>query len=965
MATLQQNRVLGGVEFRAVDTSGSLPPDRWALVDSVCLPNKAVARVGVLLRLLEDEQADQRADAVFVPYRTIAALEDTERRQVGLPQDCGVSLELSGTGAFADSDFSIERKLLHPNGRLVVAPEREGCFLRIGGKEFVLAEPLYSIWEAVERFNAASGDGIENRLRSWAEIAQHLPSEVQLGRELERVRFVLATGFSLHPFRNERGEPDVDPVLGRWTERREGLADPVRAFDDQVLPPARQHDFASRFRALSEVKHRYALGTGTFVVLSTLVERALRVVREVQKADPGTRRRFLTRPAAFLRDALEEEAEGERQEPEGSWVDEVFFDEGLSERVKGIGVWEPKVLPWLKASGEEWLPEDTGLQIDGHRVAIPPEKAPALLDQVRRARTEGHESVEFDGQRIPASEGTEKALEELIAAADARGVPAEERPLPPQPAGKLTLLIIDNLEQLGFRMEPRPGRGAAEGGPAALSARLLPHQEAGLRWLLDHWASGSPGALLVDDMGLGKTLQALAFLACIREVMEAGRWPRRPLLVVAPTGLLRNWLDEHRKHLEGAGLGVPLEAYGSELRQLRTARDREGGELATGLPSLDVASLGRADWVMTTYETLRDYQHSFARVHWAAAVFDEAQKIKNPAAGLTDAAKAMKQDFTLILTGTPVENRIEDLWCVVDTARPGGLGALKEFSARFRGESADEVFARFTELRDHLTKGTDPSILLRRMKEDHLEGLPRKEVRVHRRTMPAVQAEAYHNAVRAAKRGEAPMLAALQRLRTISLHPGSDDSSAHDEFIRASARIDIAFEILDKVKDRNEKVLLFLESRAIQDALAEILPRRYRLKKPILIINGGVEGAKRKARVDEFEGRSGFDVMILSPRAGGVGLTLTAANHVIHLARWWNPAVEDQCTDRVYRIGQERTVHVHHVLAEHPQFGEHSFDLRLAALLERKRELNRTVLAPALAGNADLEDLYAETVGIG
>lgn len=957
---LELRRLPDGVEFRLAGPSGCLPPEEWALVDSVHLPGGATARVGVLLRLLEDEQADQRGEAIFLPHRSVAALDDAERRQTGLPRSCRCAVELRASGAFADPDFSIERRLLNPDGRPVVAPELQGCFLRVGGEELILAEPLYSLWESVGRFNAGPGSDIEERLRAWAEIAQHLPSEVRLGEELERVRFVLATGFSLNPFRNERGEPDADPVLGRWTEHREGLSDPVRAFDDKVLPTARQRDFAARFRSLSDVKHRYGLGAGNFVVLSPRLERALRVVREVQKSDAGTRRRFLTRPSAFLRDALEEGVEPEGAALEEAWVDEVFFDEGLSDRVKGIGIWEPKVLPWLKASGEQWLPEDAGLQIDDRRVPVPPEKAPALLEEVRKARAEGRETIDFGGEQIPATEATEKALLELIEATGAVGKPPEgTRPTPTQ---KIAVLIIDNLEQLGFRMEPRGQRSPAERLPSDLATMLLPHQDAGLRWLLDHWASGSPGALLADDMGLGKTLQALAFLSCVREEMAAERWPTRPFLVVAPTGLLRNWRDEHDKHLDSAGLGVLVEAFGGGLRNLRTARDAEGRELATGLPSLDVAALGRADWVMTTYETLRDYQHSFARIHWAVAVFDEAQKIKNPAAGLTDAAKAMKQDFTLILTGTPVENRIEDLWCIVDTARPGQLGALKDFSAHFR-TAPSEAGGRFADLRKQLSEGTPPSIMIRRLKEDHLEGLPSKEIHVETRSMPTPQANAYREAVASARHGDAPILQALQRIRSISLHPLVGEIAADDAFISQSARVALAFEILDRIRTRGEKVLVFLESRAVQDALAEILQRRYRLRDRILIINGDVAGPRRKGRVDEFQKRPGFDVMLLSPRAGGVGLTLTAANHVIHLARWWNPAVEDQCTDRVYRIGQERPVHVYHVLAVHPDLRDHSFDVRLASLLDRKRQLNRTVLAPPGATNSELEDLYRDTVG--
>lgn len=953
-------RVPAGVEFRVEGPSGVVPPSDWALGDTPTLSSGSPARVGVLLRLLEDGAAEPRDDhAVFVSHRVIASLDDAERRHLGLPESGGLTLDLRGTGGLHDADFRIERRLRRPDGRPVVAPVRDGCFLRIGNDEHVLPEPLFSLWESVDRFNREAHD-IEGRLSAWAPIRDRLPDGVQLDDTLHGIQVVLASGFTLNPFRNERGEPDFDPVVGRWVEHAEGDGGTARVFDTP-LPSARQEEFAKRFRALGSVRHRYLGGSGVFIVLTDRLEKALRVVHEAQHGDAGTRRRFLTRPSVFLRDALESDAAASGGVTDDALVDDVFFDEGLSDRVKGVGIWEPKVLPWLQPSGPQWLPEDpAGLLIDNEPVRVPPDRAPELLEEVQRARSEGRDTVQFDGRPIPATEDTERALENLIAETGAGGArPAGEA----EPHGqKLVLRIIDNLEELGFRMEPRGSRGSAERMPEGLASRLLPHQEEGLRWLQQHWIQGSRGALLADDMGLGKTLQALAFLAWVREEMAAGVWPQRPVLVVAPTGLLRNWRDEHDRHLEGAGLGVLLEAFGAGLQRLRPARGTEGRELATALPSLDVSVLQQSDWVMTTYETLRDYQHSFGRVHWAVVVFDEAQKLKNPAAGLTEAAKAMKQDFTVTMTGTPVENRVEDLWSIVDAARPGELGALKDFSARFRNQDRRESQVELADLCDQITVRSSPPIMLRRLKEDHLDGLPSKEVHQHQHEMPEQQARAYAAAVAAARKGTR-MLEVLQMLRSASLHPSPHELAGEDAYIAASARLTLAFSILDDVKTRGEKALVFLESRAMQDALAEILQRRYRLPHRVLIINGEASGTARKGRVDEFQTRPGFDVMLLSPRAGGVGLTLTAANHVIHLARWWNPAVEDQCTDRVYRIGQQRPVHVHTVLAVHPEYRERSFDVQLAHLLERKRALNRAVLAPTQPTDAEMEELYRSTVG--
>lgn len=227
--------------------------------------------------------------------------------------------------------------------------------------------------------------------------------------------------------------------------------------------------------------------------------------------------------------------------------------------------------------------------------------------------------------------------------------------------------------------------------------------------------------------------------------------------------------------------------------------------------------------------------------------------------------------------------------------------------------------------------------------------------------MPSQQAEEYCLAVESSQ-ADKSVLSALQRIRSISLHPYTYVDVTEEQYIRDSARLTLTFRILDDIAERDEKALIFVEFLKMQGFLLEAIQRRYGLAEPILVVNGTVSGSKRKLRVDAFQKRPGFDAMILSPRAGGVGLTLTAANHVIHLSRWWNPAVEDQCTDRAHRIGQDRCVHVYYPIAIHPEYGEYSFDIRLNDLLTKKRKLNRAVLAPTAPSKRDMEALYNLTV---
>lgn len=920
---------------------------------------------GTLIRLRDDGGAVERdsGGALCVSWQSIAGLTSDELRYIGLPDAAPFALEVVSNGAIQDPDFEVHCGYIR-EGRRVLGVEREGAWLRVAGDDFLLLDPLYSIADAIDRFNRAEETDLESRMLRWGRIAEMLPADTLVGDDnLRSLKIFVASSFELDPFVNDDGEPDFDPVVGRRQTRDNEAGEEQQVFA-RGLPPARQREFARRFRGLSGVKHRYAAGGGSYVVLTPEVERALGVVRRAQDGSPDERRDFLRDVSGYLRGAFNDDDSDEVE------LDSIFSDEGLSERVRGVGIWVDKVLPWIKLAKEPWLPpEEFGILIGGVRVDLRPEELEDVLDRVEKAVERGERTVavrrdEEGDIEIPAKPETIEVLKRLLCEKK------KVRPKPPDAGdGKVepedpdqVLIVIENLETIQFRRERKQRKAGISSAAPVLRTGLLPHQQEGLAWLQDHWAAGNWGALLADDMGLGKTLEALAFLSSLKRHAETEGLPQLPVLVVAPTGLLKNWKDEHDRHLSGAGLGRVVEAHGSALRHLRKGRAGRGGELAGGHPLLDLEALKTADWVLTTYETLRDYQHSFGRVNWRAAVFDEAQKIKNPGARLTDAALAMNIDFALLMTGTPVENRPGDIWSMLDRAEPGMFGTLKDFSRRYEARSPDGASA-LAELHGTLTYSREPSapaLMLRRLKEDHVPDLPDKSV--HRRVveMPPRQAEAYGEIV--LHGGGGNMLQTLHQLRSISLHPAAPNELDLHGYIQSSARLAETFRILDEIADHGEKALLFVEARWMQDFLLGTLRCRFSLSEDPFVINGAVAGETRKARVDRFQDRTGFDVMILSPRAGGVGLTLTAANHVIHLSRWWNPAVEDQCTDRVFRIGQRRPVQVYLPIARHPDFGDHSFDMKLDSLMEGKREMNRRVLAPTAATKEDVSDLYRTTI---
>lgn len=371
--------------------------------------------------------------------------------------------------------------------------------------------------------------------------------------------------------------------------------------------------------------------------------------------------------------------------------------------------------------------------------------------------------------------------------------------------------------------------------------------------------------------------------------------------------------------------------------------------------------------MLTTYETLRDKIKYFLSIEWGVTIFDEAQKIKNPVSRMTEMAKSLSSDFTLILTGTPVENELKDLWCIVDTAQPGLFGSLSQFHNEY-AKPAESDPAEAKRLKSLLVEKSTPPLMLRRLKEEHLDGLPQKFIHQVAKMMPEQQAAEYENIVRDAqlKRGMAGgVLETIQKIRRASLIAEEfDGNGITDGVVKRSARLTALIEILDKVKESGEKVLIFCEAIDVQEYLSGYLQHRYQLPSRPRRINGSVDGYTRKQFVDEFQnGTEGeFDVMLLSPKAGGVGLTITAANHVIHLTRWWNPAVEDQSTDRAFRIGQKKDVNVYLPMAIHPKYKDGSFDANLNRLLTKKRHLSYNALMPGTISKDEMGDLILQNV---
>lgn len=948
----------------------AVPVDRWA--EQVA--EQAFSGVSRVLALLEDtESAVERTnDGLFLDHATIAALTEPQALGLGLPPATPFFLQVETENLITDPDFRVIARWIGDANRLM-RTRRRGAFLVAEEREYRIPQPLYHLIEAIDRFQASNTSEQDTRLERLAHLQSLIPeeanSQLSVGSYFNSFRILHATAFSLR-LTTDGGSFNFDPILfGRRVVERSHAETGTISEAEGLLTEHHQQVFESeRFRSFGVARPSYVIERGIYVYLDPPLRDALTMVRQMQGADHETRRSFARSPQRFLKEALSESLSDDE-------VERLFIEtEQYSERVVDIGIWTPPVLPWVKKDPNDWLPERFGLQIGDQYVTLTLDDIVPLRERIKTAIENGIGFVEFGEDRIkvPANLETDTALGSLlpiIRPANDEGDRTEGNSYAARdngsPSEKRVLIVQENFDGVGFRRKVSP-RSEADGGiPAAIHPALKKHQLSGLAWLQDTWKRGYPGVLLADDMGLGKTLQALAFLAWLREIGAAGKGNGRrsgPILIVAPTGLLANWMKEHDLHLHEPGLGEVCRAYGRHLSVLKSQGGCNG---AHGAANLDHKRIQSADWVLTTYETLRDYHLSFAAIPFACVVFDEMQKVKSPTSLLTRTAKTVNADYVIGLTGTPIENQLTDLWCIFDIIDPGRLGDLRTFSATYKSDDLNAL----EELRKRLLEPTDeaPPPVLRRMKADHLDGLPNKRIHIRKRQMPEGQAKIYAEIVTKAKQPEAgPILETLHLLRGISLHPiwpPAGEIPDPESYIAASARLSETFQILDDIASKREKVLIFLESLDLQHHLALLIKKRYELPRLPMQINGEVTGEKRQRLVDNFQAERGkFDVMILSPRAGGVGLTLTSANHVIHLSRWWNPAVEDQCTDRIYRIGQDQTVHVYYPMAIHPLYGESSFDELLHTLLERKRNLSRRMLVPPVDLAAD-QKWFADNLG--
>ena len=888
------------------DLDASIPPQVW----------KHELAVG---QLLDEERAREQQDRYLIPYTQLGEVEDDLLELLEVRRTPGWKLNLDVSGVIGKGGLTIEPRWTSPEGVYDVLSQGGYLELPCGflhedrGELHVLPKALL---EALGHVRRLTGDGTElteefellariqeciERYRQGQAIEHVNPHvDVEMDGQLEQEQFLAPRKFDVDMRPDEEGGLELRPLI-------EGYAD---TFEEAEALANSSADRSRLFRQdpSSGKKIRLALPERTRREINRLRKR-----RHIPREDVAE---FVRDPRRYLQPPEELEAEGllsDEEEEEildlGRLPDRVVeYDlEEYGARVMGIGAHEgaderPRSVSGL---GEGWFGDD-----------IEP-------DEEQREDT------------IPAAEESEQ---------ENQSGQEEE-----------VLLTADNREEMSYeeqRAQTLRKRFDELEVADSFDATLYPYQEEGYAWLRSMYdGDDSTGGLLADDMGLGKTVQVIALICFMHEQEDLA-----PSLFVVPKSVMENWRQELDKFCS-ARLAL-VEYHGSDRPK-------------------NLAMLERADILLTTYGTMLRDQILLGKLDLHALVLDEAQAIKNSTTKRASAARAMNARLRIALTATPVENSLDELWSIMDFAAPGRLGTLARFREDFATPleaAAREGTARMDEvalqllgqIEDHYLRRTKAGVLAEELPSKHLHRLELE--------MTPAQVEMYDRVRRwGRKTYKQNLLGVIHPMIRVCTHPyaiGADKLEAvgaevtsqqvHDDpalLIDASNKFSWMVTKLEEVRARGEKAILFSSLRSIQSMLQQIMRLKFGLSSSL--INGDTSARRRQAIIDDFNRGEGFDVIILSTLAAGVGLNVTGANHVFHMTREWNPAKENQATDRAYRIGQERDVHVYIPITKHPRAPTlESIDQRIDQLLQDKEALAQNVIRPSMdikIGAADLE----------
>ena len=786
------------------------------------------------------------SDQYILPYDHIYDLPNEYRQILGIPEESKIDMRLENEGAIGTSRFKFILEKDYDSWKNIhLTGQQKGPFIILAdGTEILMSQVQYEFEKKVN--NRPDPNDSEEILPYVTQIIHDAISlDIPINDYLAKQQYMFINDIEV----DIEASPDKDEL--------------------KIIPEYKSEDPIPTdvLKNMSENAALYfSTDSGKKVFVNRSVHGKAQKIKELKPITGAEIPRFIESPELFL--------------PEVEGIDLTLF----SDRVKSLGIRVYKAQPFIHASEKErgWFELNVGFS------AVDEEgenKGVLQNDEIERlisdAKDKGESYVQWNGNwmKIPDD------AEEFIDTAKKHDDLLQDKKVD---LAKLSYVIeiFENINRLEYNQPLFEAQQRFEElgittktPPETFLAQLKPFQTEGFVWMKLLYFRRL-GGLLADDMGLGKTVQVIAFLSYLHELKEM-----TPTLIVAPKTLIENWQKE-------------LQKFAPELAEtiyIHTGSNR----------SKDPAFIEKRGITLTTYQTLVKDQILLAQINWQAMICDEAQAIKNPTTSVSKVVKAIKSKFRLAVTGTPVENGLSELWSILDYVQPGVLGSLSQFKQEFIKPLETENEAQIEEkLMSRIS-----FIYKRRTKSDELKGqLPPKTIITKEVTMNPLQHQLYSEVISLVQNKMMDGLQAIQKLKSLSAHPALINDSYLTLSYKELPKLKTTLDIVEEIRDKGEKVLIFTEFRKMQDILRKSIREKFDLNPQI--INGLTP--RRMDVVDEFNQGEGFDVLILSPKAAGTGLTITSANHVIHYTRWWNPAVENQATDRVYRIGQDKPVFVYY-----------------------------------------------------
>lgn len=850
------------------------------------LKTQDVTKLQLLEELWYQDYLQQLEDGVYLLNPdNIYLLDEEDYSRLELPTK-QAKLELVESGNIGSDNYELFLEC-SVGGNRVGRYIRKSCYIITEFEEIHLSKGQYRIAELLDKFNKEK-------------------NIIKRGRNLAKIKkMALNSGVALSTFTESRDFYIAENIKANFEYENDQLISLLPEIDEVPLEvvEAIEEDF-------SQLSQMNIEGKPVKVFFDEASEKTFKNIRKNRKIEGINVPQFIENPMRYIPEDCE-------------------FDLGeFADRVKGFKIIKSKAIPTININPTDnqvgWFDVDLGysLEIENKEENINIDEF-ELFNKLSKEAVERNENfIYFDNKWIKIDT---KQYNQIV---EEKERLEEEFPESKIPQNKLrtVLDIFDNIEGVEYdeKFKERKQQYLKSNTyyqiPNYFKGVLKNYQDEGYQFLRNQYEK-KQGALLADDMGLGKTVQVICLLSYLKEKELIN-----PAIIVMPASLIDNWSEEIKKfcpYIKDEGIYT-----------------HQGAKRYK-----DIEVISKFDIVLTTYETLARDQMILGKIKWKVMVCDESQKIKNFKTLAASAIKAMNVEYKIAMTGTPVENRLSELWSIVDFVQPGLLKNYNFFKKHY-----EEPIQENIEANKGLTQeliNTIELIFLRRTKEEVLaKELPEKKNHKNEVLFTPMQKDMYLEIVDALKNEEnnLAVISVIQKLIMLCGHPSifEEENISSKKLLSESNKLKYTIDLLNTISKLGDKVIIFTSYKKLQQILRKVIFEKFGIDAKI--INGEVAKG-RVEEVNRFNNTKGFNVMILSPKAAGVGLNITGANHVIHYTREWNPAIEAQATDRVYRIGQTKQVNVYYPICKSE--GMVTVEEKLDMLLEGKKKLMENVIIPS------------------